>query len=202
MNQSSIFRKISEEATDSDVHRLRCDSQSATYYSDISHFLADRIKGFCTLSLLDVGTRTGSGLGLLRLMHHPRAFTRLKFHPVVGIDIDPAFKDIAEIEYPDTTGIVGDIFDMPDNCYDVVVCSHTIEHVADVTSFVKQLEKIARKYVLIACPFEERTPMSAGHIHHIDRNFLNQMGYSDIKVYESFHFHNGLCCIALKTMEF
>jgi 2-polyprenyl-3-methyl-5-hydroxy-6-metoxy-1,4-benzoquinol methylase len=198
--KENVFASLAPTASDADLLRLRCDSQSLSYYGDISRFLSARLLAFETLSLLDVGPRTGVGLALLRLLHHPSAFTRLKFDPVVGIDLDPAFEVIAQGEFPDVKGQTGDIFDLPPKSYDIVTCSHTIEHIDDMEAFVAQLEKIARRCVVLACPFEEREPRSDGHVQRIDAARLAAMGYDDVEVYDSFHFHNGACCLAYKPL--
>lgn len=197
----NIFAPLRQDSDEMTVHRLRCDSQSLSFYGDISRYLAQHINGFETLSLLDVGPRTGAGLALLRLLHHPTAYTRLKLDPVAGIDLDPAFERIAGKEFEDVGVITGDIFDLPAKSYDIVMCSHAIEHIPDseVKAFVAQLENVARRYVVLACPFEERAPLSDGHVRSVDAKFLADLGYGDVQVYESFHFHNGLCCIASKA---
>lgn len=196
----SPFLPLTTESDDDRIQRLRCDSQSLSFYGDISRFISKRLVGFETLSLLDIGPRTGAGLALIRLLHHPAAYTRLKFDPVYGIDLDPEFQRIAGQEFKDIHPTVGDIFDLPENSFDVVTCSHTIEHVPDAPAFIKQLEKIARRAVVLACPFEERSPMSDGHINRIDAAFMHELGYHDLEVYDSFHFHNGLCCLAYKAL--
>jgi len=197
---NTVFDSLPVEPTPSQLLKLRCDSQSLQFYSDISHLLCSKIPGFDTLSLLDVGPRTGSGLAFLRLVHHPAAFTRLKLNPVAGIDIDPMFQQISSVEFPDIQGMTGDIFDLPEKSWDIVSCSHTIEHIEDAESFAKQLITIARKYVVIACPFGE-FPLGAGHVRTIDYNFFRSVGFSDIKVYESQHWHSGLVCLAFKDVR-
>jgi SAM-dependent methyltransferase len=199
-SKSGFFAPLAPDAGDGELLRLRCDSQSLVYYGDISRFLSTRLLGFETLSLLDVGPRTGAGLALLRLLHHPSAFTRLKFDPVVGIDLDPSFEAIVRREFPDVRGMTGDIFDLEPRSFDIVTCSHTIEHVEDMPPFVAQLERLARRAVVLACPFEEREPLSDGHVQRIDAKTLNSMGFTDVEVYESFQFHNGLCCLAIKLI--
>lgn len=197
---ASIFEPISEDIDDDRLLRLRCDSQSLHFYGDISRFIARRVTGFETLSLLDVGARTGAGTALLRLLHHPQAFTRLKFDPVVALDLDPCVMRIVGEEFKDITPLLEDIFNIPENSYDIVVCSHTIEHLPQIEPFVEQLEKIARRYVVLACPVNERSPVSEGHIQIITPETLLNLGYVDVETYESFHFHNGPCGLAFKKI--
>lgn len=197
---NSVFDTLAIEPTDSELLKLRCDSQSLQYYADLSRFMSSRILGFENLSLLDVGSRTGTGLAFLRLVHHPAAFTRLKFDPVAGIDIDPQFEQLCATDFPDVKGMTGDIFDLEDKSWDIVTCSHTIEHIPEAESFVARLEQIARRYVVIACPFAE-TQLSEGHVRSIDYAFFRDLGYRDVQVYESQHWHNGLVCIAFKALS-
>ena len=192
-----VFQALTADVSPEDLMRLRCDSQSMNYYGDLSRYISGAFKGSETLSLLDVGPRTGAGLALLRLLHHPQAFTRLKFDPVVGIDIDPGFERTASVEFPDIVAKVGDIFDLPDGSYDIVTCSHTIEHIPDAEAFVAKLIRIARRGVVIACPFEEKDRVP-GHVRSIDRNFFEELQFDDLEIYDSNHWHNGLCCLAYK----
>lgn len=196
---NSVFDILPAQPTDSELLKLRCDSQSLQYYADLSRFMSSRILGVEHLSLLDVGSRTGTGLAFLRLVHHPAAFTRLKLDPVAGIDIDPQFENICSIDFPDVQGMTGDIFNLADKSWDIVTCSHTIEHITEAEAFVAQLEQIARRCVVIACPFAE-APLSEGHVRSIDYAFFRDLGYRDVQVYESQHWHNGLVCIAFKEV--
>lgn len=196
---NTIFDKLAPEPTDFQLLKLRCDSQSLQYYADISQFLSSRILGHETLSLLDVGPRTGAGLGFLRLVHHPAAFTRLKFDPVAGIDIDPMFEQVAASEIPDIQAMTGDIFDLPEKSWDVVCCSHAIEHIPEAEAFVEQLMRIARRCIVLACPFAEN-PLSDDHCRSIDYAFFKSLGILDVKVYESQHWHSGLVCLAFQAI--
>ena len=191
-----VFDSLPGQPTDQQLLRLRCDSQSLNYYADISAFLSKHLPGFHQYSLLDVGPRTGTGLALLRLLHHPAAFTRLKFDPVAGIDLDPGFEATAQVEFPDIGAMTGDIADLPPKSWDIVTCSHTIEHVPEPDTFVDLLKRLARRYVLLACPYAERN-LSAGHINSIDYKNLTDWGFQAVEIYESQHFHNGVCCLAL-----
>lgn len=199
MSRNIVFNPLPPEPTDSQLMRVRCDSQSACFYADISQYLDRRIPGFQQLSLLDVGPRTGSGLALLRLMHHPGAFGRLKFDPVAGLDIDPSFEAITRIEFPDIHPMTGDLFDIASDSWDVVICSHTIEHVEEAEAFVRQLMVVARRYVVIACPFNEKNRIP-GHVRTIDYEFFNDLGFDDIHVYPSPQWHSGMVCLAMKQV--
>lgn len=196
---NTVFDKLAPEPTESQLMKLRCDSQSLQYYADISQFLSSRILEHTTLSLLDVGSRTGAGLGFLRLVHHPAAFTRLKLDPVAGIDIDPMFEQVACSEFPDIQGMTGDIFDLPEKSWDIVCCSHTIEHILNAEQFVQQLMRIARHSVVLACPFAEN-PLGPDHCRSIDYEFFKSLGIPDVKVYESQHWHSGMVCLAFKAI--
>lgn len=193
------FDRMPERPTDYELLRRRCDSQSAAFYSDISSFISLHLKEFATYSLLDVGSRTGMGLALLRLIHHPLSFSRLKLDPVTGIDMDPGFEFTAFREFADIQSQTGDIFRLDEKSWDVVLCSHTIEHIVEAETFVEQLVRLARKYVVLACPFCE-VPLSSDHVRTIDYRFLQKLGFETVSIYESHHFHGGVCCIALRRL--
>jgi hypothetical protein len=194
-----VFNNLPDQPTDSQLMRMRCDSQSLHYYSDISASMSRHIPGHNTFSLLDVGPRTGAGLAFLRLVHHPLAYTRLKLDPVAGIDLDPMFAQVAGLEFPDIKPMVGDIYDLEPKSWDIVTCSHTIEHIPEAEEFVKQLENLARKYVILACPFAE-SPLSDDHVRSIDYKFFTSLGFYDVQIYESQHWHNGVVCMAFKAL--
>jgi 2-polyprenyl-3-methyl-5-hydroxy-6-metoxy-1,4-benzoquinol methylase len=106
------------------------------------------------LSLLDVGPRTGAGTGLLQYLHHPESFSRIKLH-TTAIDIDPTYKDYAAVHSPDVEYLVGDIFDVSlSRTFDVVLCSHTLEHLAEPLPFLRRLQALSKAWVIIACPFD------------------------------------------------
>lgn len=197
-NLNSVFDPMPADGDEHRLMRLRCDSQSMHFYADISHYLVRRITEHTTLSVLDVGSRTAAGTALLRLLHHPLAYTTLKFDPVVALDIEPELFRFVKQEFKDISAICNDIHHLPDNAYDVVICSHTIEHLYDIPPFLQQLERVASKCVVLACPIDEKEPMTEGHFQRISVDMLAGHGYQNIEVYESFHFHNGPCGLAIK----
>lgn len=199
-HRNNIFGTLAVGRSHAEELRLRCDSQSMAYYADVSGFLSQRLLGFETLSLLDVGPRTGAGLALLRLMHHPASFARLKLDPVTGLDIDDSFEAVARAEFPDIEPLTGDVSSIEDKSFDIVMSSHTVEMVADMPSFVRRLESIARRCVVIASVLGEPATRLDGQRNVLTAEVLASMGYLDVEVYDSFHFHGAPCFMAFKLL--
>lgn len=192
---TNLFRQTPVNPTENEKWLFHFDAQSISFYMDIAGYMAERLCG--SFSLLDVGPHTGSGLALLRLMHHPLTFARIKLDPVTGIDIDPVFLSRAQQLFPDIEALEGDVFNIADRKWDIVVSSHTIEHSENPPRFLSKLEQLANKCVIIACPFEEED-LIQWHCSRITYKILATAGFSQFKVYQSNHWHNSLCVIASK----
>ena len=80
----------------------------------------------------------------------------LKLDPVTGIDIDPMFRDAAVKSFPDIRALCGDAFALTEGKWDIVLSSHTIEHVDDPADFLKRMEERASRYVVVACPTKRK----------------------------------------------
>jgi|TARA_Y100000296_G_C5174026_1_gene258968 SAM-dependent methyltransferase len=61
------------------------------------------------------------------------------------MDINPKWK-------PD---IVGDITNnqIPDNAYDLVIMTQTLEHIWDYEKAIKEIYRVCKRYAIIDCPF-------------------------------------------------
>jgi 2-polyprenyl-3-methyl-5-hydroxy-6-metoxy-1,4-benzoquinol methylase len=199
-SKTEFFAPLQPDANEADLLRLRCDSQSMSFYADISRFLAARLLAFETLSLLDIGPRTGAGLALLRMLHHPAAFTRIKLDPVVGLDIEPAFEAIAAREFRDLGVRTGNVSSIESKSFDIVICSHTIDLVPNTQEFVAQLERIARRAVVLASPIRLPAELPSAQVVVLTEAVLESMGYFDVEIYDSFHRHDGPCCLAYKPL--
>jgi trans-aconitate methyltransferase len=176
---------------------VHAESQALGFYSDIARFLSSRLflhPG--TYSLLDIGSRTGVGPDLLRRMFHPHSYAALKLDPVTAIDINPACEAENKARYPDIEFLTGDAFELPDTrSWDIVMSSHTIEHVPEPRLFLEKMRNMAARAAVVACPYheEERIP---GHCSSISYRILTEAGYHDIEAYRSPFWFNSLCVIA------
>lgn len=187
---------------DPDFVRYKCDPQSLSFMSDISARLRKLYPNIepNVKKVLDVGARTATGSNFLQTVHHPHSFSAVKMN-VTAIDIDSMYKKYAEAFFPDIEYVVGDIFTLPDKSYDIVICSHTIEHVQAPGLFIEKMCKIAKEYVIVACPYEEPIGnLAVGHIHSINKKFIEQFDYEFLEIYTSMHWHQSKACVfAIKT---
>lgn len=148
------------------------------------------------VTLLDVGARTGAGTHLIAYLHQELASSRIKIS-ATALDTDSQYYDYARKNYPFSNYTVGDIFEMSDDSkFDIVLCSHTIEHVPNPKDFLAQLIKLAKRYVIIACPFDEvnRIP---GHVNTFQKDFFESTGAISLKVYKAMGWHQSPACIAV-----
>ena len=127
-----------------------------------------------TLRVLDVGTGTGAGANLLATLYQGIFLgPRMK---VDAIEIVPHLKNYADIKFPLVNYLVGDILSYKDlQRWDLVICSHTIEHVDRPESFVSFLAELAHRWALFYAPWKERA-LIPGHVNRIDRRFLRRVG--------------------------
>jgi SAM-dependent methyltransferase len=198
---TDLFSVRPNDGTQTAHDLVHMDAQSIAFYGDIAQFIRSRLAGEeKPLSLLDIGPRTGAGLAMFRLLHHPLSYSGLKFDPVTGIDIDPMFKRTAEDLYPDIEALCGDALAMPDGRrWDVVMSSHTVEHVDDPGAFLDKMARLAKKLVVVACPYEEEK-LIVWHKNRITHDMLVSRGFRDMHVYRSDHWFNSLCVIAAKRV--
>lgn len=171
------------------------DVQSITFTCEILPTIWDLYADFSgKLTLLDVGTRTGAGTAIIGYLHQLYSLNRIKIE-TTAVDIDATYVEYARKHYPFANFKKGDIFKIDSDSYDVVLCSHTIEHVDDPVGFLAQLKRIARQYVILACPFGEKELIS-GHRNRFDQSFFSETGAQALRVYRSVTWHQSLACVA------
>lgn len=156
-------------------------------------FLTEQLKS--SLSVLDVGPRTGAGSALLQKLYSPNTNSKIKMH-VTAIDIDDKFREYANFCYPNLEYRIGDIYSIKNEIWDLVICSHTIEHVPKPKQFLSRLLELAKDYVIIACPYNENeNSLVPGHLHSIKDSFIDQFDPVIKCVYDGMYWNNSLAGI-------
>jgi SAM-dependent methyltransferase len=135
------------------------------------------------LSVLDVGTGTGAGANVLATLYQGEFLgPRVK---VDAIELVPHLKGYANAKFPLVNYLVGDILAYAGpRRWDLVICSHTIEHVERPEEFAAFLAGLASRWVLLYAPWKEHALMP-GHVNRIDRRFLDRVGALAHEVFES-----------------
>jgi ubiquinone/menaquinone biosynthesis C-methylase UbiE len=146
--------------------------------------------------MLDVGPRTAAGTGLIGYMHNEHAFSRIKIK-TTAIDIDGTYVNYAKDHFPLTKYIVGDVYktDFPQP-FDVVLTSHTIEHVPNPKAFLDRLKALSSGHVLVACPFGENE-LIPGHINRFTDDFFKETQAIELRIYSSIAWVQSKACIAV-----
>jgi SAM-dependent methyltransferase len=148
------------------------------------------------LTLLDVGARTGAGTGLIGYLHQPYAYSRFKIH-ATALDLDGRYVGYARAHFPNIEYLHADITAPDfDRTFDIVLASHTLEHVGDPDGFLAALQRLAKQHVIIACPFEEEN-LIAGHVNRFTHDFFSRHAVTTLKVYDSVAWVGSKACIAV-----
>jgi len=169
---------------DPDVFLNKSLPQSQLFMLDIIpviHDLFFSAPDLSCINVLDVGPQTFGGTALLSALHSAESFNRLKMK-VSAVDIYDRFDEMRLCLCPEVEFLHSDIFDLRDQTWDLVICSHVIEHVPEPVTFAKRLQELAVQHVIIACPWRELSPMNSTHLHSIDKAFVRQVGGERFRV--------------------
>lgn len=143
-------------------------AQSTIFMADILPFLHAKLIEHHyrkqVLKVLDVGAATGFGSQFIASLHQDHSiYSRME---VEAIDINPARKRWVEAMAPNVKFRVADLFDMPPRHWDIVICSHVVEHTSDPRAFIEQLRAVCRSFAFVYTPFNE-SPRIPAHLNTI-----------------------------------
>lgn len=137
------------------------------------------------VTVLDVGASSGGGSQLLASLHRGDFFGP----PMVVDALDTAheFQAYANAVFSDIHEyIVGDLFALDaQRKWDVVISSHTIEHIADPLPFIAELRRRARAWVVLYAPFEEGEPRLPDHEYSLTKEFVDALEPVSMEVMRS-----------------
>ena len=138
------------------------------------------------LSVLDVG---GGGGAFSYFLDEDFAYTTL--------DIDKERVDDALSKRIPALHYDGQTIPIDDSFFDVVLCSHTIEHVPakDRVRLLREMKRVARHAVLIVFP-KEPHPLEKKALR-----ILEKKGRRDLFVYENIKEHLSLPAVSQKTIS-
>jgi len=168
MNIKSVFYKLSDKEYVSFYDLYENGAYISKRVTDLSErtisFIINSLNEYEVLhheySILDVGCGKGY---LLKRLHDAG------FHNLTGVDLATSSL------YNEIEIINGNVEDLPfDNkSFDVVLCSHTLEHVLNLTQAISELKRVARKILIITVPRQRYYHYTLdGHI-----NFFPEKSY-------------------------
>jgi SAM-dependent methyltransferase len=135
------------------------------------------------IRVLDVGTGSGAGASLLATLYSGQILGyTLK---VDALDRAPHVQRYARAKFPLINYMIGEAWDLRgDRPWEVVICSHLIEHMDDPIGFARHLQSLASQWVLIYAPYNETNPIP-GHKVILDDDLLAKMGAQDVEIIAS-----------------
>jgi|GEM_PF-2071568 len=142
---------------------LTYDRQTMIFYIDClphfwEHFLHSGGALWQEYTLLDIGPRTGAGANLFGELFYDAVWGYAVNIKIDTTDIEDVWNSYCKMQ-PFISNVLNvDIFDMADNSYDFVFCSHTIEHLDEPFDFIRKSTKIAKRFALFYCPYNEKDP--------------------------------------------
>jgi SAM-dependent methyltransferase len=160
---SFLFRGLARAAWGSHIDRLADFRQRATYLTpeeyaelyrahprvqdgtdnskaSIAQIVADTRE---SESICDVGCGTGELLRQIKVAHGDRHY--------VGVDFQPPTGTGDGIEF-----VEGEIEHLPfgDGEFDTVICTHTLEHILNLSTAISELRRVARRKLIAVVPRE------------------------------------------------
>ncbi|HET8548611.1 MAG TPA: class I SAM-dependent methyltransferase [Bryobacteraceae bacterium] len=160
--------------------------QSMLFMTDLLPVIRQLLAGWPSdqpVRVLDVGTGAGAGANLLGELYSGA------YPPLMQVDaIDIAGSYLAEYaraKFRYINYIVGDALQLPAaNPWDLVICSHTIEHIDEPFAFMAALQRLARHWVLMYAPWNEQQLVD-GHQNSIDEEYIRRTGATSWKTIDS-----------------
>jgi SAM-dependent methyltransferase len=148
------------------------------------------------MSLLDVGGGPGFGAA-----YFERLFGRGFYGPKLSVEVLELSSQWARF-YPflhdDRLRVhVGDLFDVQDGTYDIVISSHVIEHLArdKIPAFVRKMVSVSRRFTALICPWSEGEHLHPAHVTSIDQPLVDELRPDVVSIFPSLGWRHPNGCI-------
>lgn len=143
-------------------------AQSMIFMADMLPFLhAKLLKHYRrpdVLRAVDVGAASCFGTRLLASLHASHfIYSRLE---VDAVDYVPDRSRWVRAAVPEVNYQVRDLYDLPSREWDIVICSHVVEHVDEPRRFIEKACDICRGFAFFYSPYNEN-PRIPGHLNTI-----------------------------------
>lgn len=138
------------------------------------------------LELIDVGAGNGSGANFLSQLHTGRMiYSKCNVKAIDHVDNRLRW---ARSQYPKVDYEVANLYKLESKKWDIVICSHCLEHVKEPERFTADLMRICRGFLFVYTPYNEldRIP---GHLNTITEDFYEGMPVENIKIFNSMGWH-------------
>lgn len=138
------------------------------------------------LTYLDVSAGPGFGTEFVAdLFGDPNGAVRLKCH---ALELSTQWERMYPALNSHLSVSAMDLFEVPDDSYDIVASSHVIEHLEPdyAVEFVAKMKRVAKEFAIVVCPYEEPEPRHPSHVHSIDEGFIRRLSPTRFEVLKSF----------------
>jgi ubiquinone/menaquinone biosynthesis C-methylase UbiE len=121
---------------------------SQFFLNNFKNLLLNQVKQLHPTSILDVGAGEGFTLEMFRKNKIGRKLEGIEY-------MDDALK-LAKKMHPQVIIKKGDIYKLPykANSFDIVICTEVLEHLEAPEKALKELKRVAKKYLILSVPNE------------------------------------------------
>ena len=134
---------------------------------------------------VDVGTATGAGANLLATLYKGKFFGIQMKVDALETKNNNKFEPYPKLHFPDINYIVSNLFELNKNLlWDLVICSHTVEHMIDPFPFIEELQRRSKHWVLIYCPLNEQ-PLIKPHKFIFTKDIIDSLQPLMVEIIDS-----------------